>query len=154
MPESAPQVIASPDRLRIRSLRELDALVGERLTREVPRKHWENARNHFRFASLEDALDALDEPLFLVLVPNEADAKPALITEVKEFRAYSTDLNNAWNVVECVNAPLLMRREHEHWRATFGETSALGRTAAIAICIAGLRANGIELEYDIDVLGA
>ena len=154
MPESAPQVIASPDRFRIRSLRELDALVGERLTGEVPRKYWENAKNHFRFSSLEDALDALDEPLFLALVSDEADTKPALITEVKEFRAYSSDLNNAWNVVDCINIPLLMRREHEQWRAIFGETSALGRTPAIAICIAGLRANGIELEYDVDALGA
>ena len=154
MPESAKQAIPSSERLRIRSLRELDALIGEQLTGEVPRKHWENARNHLRFPSLEDALDALEEPLFLALVPDEAEAKPALIREVKEFRTYSSDLNNAWNVVECVDAPLLMRREAERWRAAFGETSAFGRTAAIAICIAGLRAHGIELEYDIDLLGA
>ena len=156
MLESSQPATASPERMAIASLRELDALVGERLTRETPRKHWENARTRVRFGSLEEALEALHDPFFRELEPETEETKPALLTEVKEFARYSSDLNVTWRAVEYASAhcsaPLVVRRDEESWSAAFGEKSARARIAAVAICLAALRAIGLEVECEPDAL--
>ena len=139
------------ERVQIGSLKELDALIGERVTKETPRTHWEDANTHFQFGSIEEALDALRDPFFREALP-QANATPTMLTEIKEFRRYSSDLNIAWDVVDQVSAaldiPLLMRRERERWLAAFGsEHVAAARTPTLAICVAALRAKGVEVEF-------
>lgn len=139
------------ERVRIGSLKDLDALIGERVTKETPRTHWEDANTHFQFGSIEEALDALRDPFFREAVPH-SNSTPTVLTEIKEFRRYSSDLNIAWDVVDQVSAtldiPLLMRRERERWLASFGsDHMATAGTPTLAICVAALRVKGIEVEF-------
>ena len=47
-----------------------------------------------------------------------------------------------------LDSPLLMRRERERWLAAFGsEHVAAARTPTLAICVAALRAKGVEVEF-------
>jgi len=139
------------EKVTIGSLRELDALIGEHLMRETPRTHWEDANTHFQFGSVEEALDALSDPFVRQFLPH-ADSRPAILTEIKEFRRYSADLNSAWTLVEelsgSMEVPLLVRRDGPRWVASFGvRHSAAAPTATLAICIAALRLKGIEVEF-------
>ena len=139
------------EKVTIGSLRELDALIGERLTMETPRRHWEDANTHFQFGSVEEALDALSDPFVRQFLPR-ADSRPAILSEIKEFRRYSADLNSAWVLVEelsgSMEVPLLIRRDGQRWMASFGARhSATAPTATLAICIAALRLKGIEVEF-------
>jgi hypothetical protein len=69
---------------------------------------------------------------------------------VQEFRPYSTDLSVAWEVVEKLSAEgeeFRIRRVDGHWLAAFGAApSADSRSAAVAICLAGLTAKGVTVE--------
>ena len=51
-------------RLRISSLRELDALVGTRLTHETPLTQWEESRTNVLFPTVEEAIEAMHDPHF------------------------------------------------------------------------------------------
>jgi hypothetical protein len=151
MPQRASSSNVAVERVRIGSLKELDALIGQRLTNETPRTHWEDANTHFQFGSIEEALDALHDPFFRQFVPHP-DSKPTMLREIKEFRRYSSDLNMVWDLIDRVSAtldtPLLVRRERERWLASFGGgTVAAARTPPVAICIAALRMTGIEVEF-------
>jgi hypothetical protein len=139
------------ERVRVSSLRELDALVGERLTHETPNSHWEDARTQICFPSLEEAIEAASDPYVSRLKPGGCSAT-AELTEVREFRRYSSDLDAAWLVVEQVSAgahALVVQRYGERWAAAFGPGPIVeAPTAPLAICIAGLLARGIAVEFD------
>jgi len=141
------------ERLRVTSLKELDALVGKYLTKETPQIFWEEQQVCLRFDSIEEALEAMHDPYFQQFIPKDALPHSSL-TEVHEFRAYSSDLNSAWEVVEHLtgNAGLFqVNRENGQWVASFGDSpKAVSRSAPIAICLAGLRARGIDVDLPMD----
>lgn len=137
------------ERLRVASLRELDALVGRYLTRETPQVFWEEQQVCLRFDSLEEALEAMHDPYFQQFIPEEARQQSSL-AEVQEFRPYSSDLTLAWEVVEQLSAELdAFRVWHEKgsWFAVFGDRQpATARSAPVAICLAALLTCGLEVE--------
>jgi uncharacterized protein YecE (DUF72 family) len=137
------------ERLRVASLKELDALVGKYLTKEAPQIYWEEEQVCLRFDSIEEALEAMHDPYFQQFIPKDVRAKSSL-TEVHEFRAYSSDLNCAWEVVERMNSEhdaFHVVRKNGHWVAAFADyPEAHSRSAPVAICLAALRARGIDVE--------
>jgi hypothetical protein len=137
------------ERVRVATLRDLDAVVGTRLTLETPVTHWEDSRTNFRFASIEEAIDALHDPYFQQFGPGSS----AVFVEVKEFRRYSEDLDAAWDVVESLTQqqtkPLVVLRRAGKWAAAFGDgPSVEAQTAPLAICVAALLAHGIVVEFE------
>ncbi len=144
---------STTERLRVTSLKELDALVGKYVTKETPQIFWEEQQVCLRFDSIEEALEAMHDPYFQQFIPKDALPHSSL-TEVHEFRAYSSDLNSAWEVVEHLAGhagPFQVNREEGQWVAGFGDHSkARSRSAPIAICLAGLRARGIEVDLPVD----
>lgn len=143
------------DTVKIRSLPELDALVGTYLTGETPETHWEDSHTQFQFHSFEEAIDSLEDPFFRQFSSNE-ESRPTVLTEVKRYRRYSSDLTVAWDAVEQLSAngePFQVRREKCGWVAAFGQSPAVeARSAPMAICLAALRAKGIDVELDVDRL--
>lgn len=141
------------ERVTVTSLAELDALVCRRLTGETPRIYWEDSQTHMQFDSMSEALEALQDPYFRQFAP-EAEQEPTVLTEVQEFRQYSSDLNVALDVLEQFSRRrevLQMRREGNRWLATFGEAEPVAAaTASIAVCLAALRARGVEVECSFE----
>jgi hypothetical protein len=139
------------ENVRVGSLSELDALVGRYLTGEAPPSRWEDAHTHFQFDSVEEALDALHDPFFRQF-SSEGDDRPAMLTEVKQYRPYSTDLTTAWDAVEHLSSngeALQVRRDASRWVAAFGKgPAASADSAPIAICLAALRAKGIAVDAE------
>lgn len=137
------------ERLRVASLKELDALVGKYLVKETPRTYWEEQQVCLRFDSIEEALEAMRDPYFQEFIPKEARSHSSLI-EVQEFRPYSSDLNLAWEVIAQVSGEsddFRVRREDGLWRAAFGaRTPSVSYSPTVAICLAALLARGIEVE--------
>ena len=74
------------------------------------------------------------------------------LSEVFEFRAYSSDLSLAWEVVERLSGTvntLRVKRERNRWVAAFGDGPAVSASSApVAICMAALRTRGIEVDFD------
>jgi hypothetical protein len=136
--------------VRISSLRELDALVGKYLTGDQPKTFWEDSHSYLRFESLEEALDTLGDPYFQRCFPDGVRLDNEL-SEVFEFRAYSSDMTLAWEVVERltgVDHPMVVRREKGKWVASYGDgPSARARSAPVAICLAALQARGIDVDF-------
>jgi hypothetical protein len=136
------------EKVRVASLRDLDALVGTRLTQETPITQREDSRTHFRFPSVEEAIEALQDPYFQQFGPSSA----AVFVEVKEFRRYSENLDAAWDVVESLSQhtkPLVVMRQAGKWAASFGDgPSVEANTAPLAICVAALLARGIEVDFE------
>jgi hypothetical protein len=141
-------------RVRISSLRELDALVGTRLTHEVPLTQWEESRTNVLFPTVEDAIEALHDPHFRQFKAGGGeDHEPStVLTEVKEFRRYTRNLDAAWDVVEQVGnagGALVLHRDGDHWVATFGSGGVVeSPSAPLAICVAALLARGVDLDLD------
>lgn len=137
------------ERLRIGSLKELDALVGKYLTEEAPRIFWEEQEVCLRFDSIEEALEAMRDPYFQGFIPKDSRSHSSL-TEVREFRPYSSDLILAWGVVERLSGEaddFRVRREDGLWMAAFGERPpSVSSSVTVAICLAALHARGIEVE--------
>ena len=138
-------------RVRVGTLREIDALVGKYLTGEAPQTYWEDSHSFLRFDSIEEALNALGDPYFQRCFPEGVRLDNEL-SEVFEFRAYSSDLSLAWEVVERLSGTvntLRVKREKSRWVAAFGEGPAVSASAApVAICLAALRTRGIEVDFD------
>lgn len=136
--------------VRIATLRELDALVGKYLTGDAPKTFWEDSHSYLRFDSIEEALSTLGDPYFQRCFPDGVRLDNEL-SEVFEFRAYSSDMTLAWEVVERltgVDHPMVMRREKGRWVASFGDgPSARARSAPVAICLAALLARGIAVDF-------
>ena len=143
----------APRSIRVRSLSELDALVGKYLTGETPCVHWVNNNTEFQFNSVEEAVEAVNDPFYRQLVEHDEPGTTVLM-EVREFRRYSTDLAIAWELVWHLShrlEPLLVRRNDEIWEGAFGSRDFVSApTAAVAICLAALRARGIEVECQIE----
>ena len=140
-------------KLRVASLKELDALVGKYLTKEAPQVFWEEEHACLRFESIEEALEAMRDPYFQLFIPEDARANTAL-KEVQEFRAYSSDPALAWEVVERISPhsePLHIRCESGIWYACFGtQPESSSKSAPVAICLAALRAHGMDVEFSSD----
>jgi len=140
-------------KLRVASLKELDALIGKYLIKEAPQVFWEEEHACMRFDSIEEALDAMRDPYFQLFIPEEARANTAL-KEVQEFRPYSSELTLAWEVVERISPqlePMHVRCENGFWFATFGNhPEASSRSAPVAICLAALRAHGMEVDFTLE----
>jgi hypothetical protein len=136
--------------VRVGTLKELDALVGRYLTGENPQTFWEDGHSFLRFESIDEALGAFNDPYFRRCFPDGIRMDHTL-SEVHEFRPYSSDLVLAWEVVERMSGiadTLRIRRERNRWVATFGDgPSASASAAPVAICLAALRARGIEVEF-------
>jgi hypothetical protein len=143
---------AEETRFRISSPAELDALVGTHLAGEKPRTHWEDSRSHCQFATLEEALETMHDLFFreLVLPASSASRKPAVLTEIREFRPYSTDLNLAWEVVaQLHDGTVVIRREGvTNWSVTLGaDQPVTGETVAGALCLAALQTKRIRVVF-------
>ena len=143
----------SYQRVRISSLRELDALVGTRLTHETPLTQWEESRTNVLFPTVEEAIEALHDPHFRQFKGGGADSESStVLTEVKEFRRYTRNLDAAWDVVEQIGnsgGALVLHRDGDHWVATFGSGGMVeSPSAPLAICVAALLARGVELDLD------
>jgi hypothetical protein len=140
-------------KLRVASLKELDALVGKYLTKETPQVFWEEEHACMRFESIEEALEAMRDPYFQLFIPEDARAHTAL-KEVQEFRAYSSELALAWEVVERISPkvePMHVRCENGTWFAAFGDQAeSSSRSAPVAICLAALRAHGMDVDFLIE----
>ena len=140
-------------RVRVGTLRELDALVGKYLTGETPQTYWEDSHSYLRFDSIEEALNTLGDPYFQRCFPEGVRLDNEL-SEVFEFRAYSSDLSLAWEVVERLSGTvntLQVRREEGYWVAAFGDgPSASAASVPVAICLAALKTRGIDVDFDPD----
>ena len=138
-------------RVRVETLRELDALVGKYLIGEDPQTYWEDSQSFMRFDSIEEALNAMADPYFQRCFPEGVRLDNEL-SEVFEFRAYSSDLSLAWEVVERLSGTvntLRVKRERNRWVAAFGDGPAVSASSApVAICMAALRTRGIEVDFD------
>jgi hypothetical protein len=120
------------------------------LTQETPVTYWEEQHACFRFESLQEAKEALDDPYFRHFLPEPQQGRSAAFVEVHEFPRYSSDLGAAWGLVEQLSGSvhsLHVRREHTRWIAAFGDSpAATACSAPAAICLAALRARGIEVD--------
>ena len=148
---SGDEPVFSKAEIRIASLNDLDALVGEYVTSERPEIHWEDSHALFRFDTEEEARAAIRNPYYQLFLP-KVDWSMTQVIKVRNYQPYSTELGSAWLIVERLsgpNQPLELRREAGRWVACFGNTlPAAARTAPVAICLAGLRRQGVELEMD------
>ena len=143
-------------KISVSTLSELDALVGKHLTGETPCIHWMNSRSDFQFDSVEEAVEAVHDPLYRGFTEEDPSAT-TVVTEVREFRPYSTDLALAWQLVENLSHTrevLSMRRNGETWESAFGERDYISAPSApIALCLAALRTRGIEVECKLESPG-
>jgi hypothetical protein len=93
------------------------------------------------------------DPYFQLFIPKDARANTAL-KEVQEFRAYSSELSLAWEVVERISPeldPLHVRCQEGVWHATFGhQPESSSRSAPVAICLAALRAHGLDVDFTFE----
>ena len=140
-------------RVRVNTLRELDALVGEHLTGEVPEIYWEDAHAVLRFESEQEALEALKKLRTQLSLP-KVNWESVAVTQVKSYRTYSSEIATAWSVVEKISNhdnTLRVWREGGMWHASFGDCGeSMARSAPVAICVAGLRTVDIEVLFDPD----
>ena len=140
---------------RIRSLCELDELVGEHITGEIPLTQWEDSHAVFRFDTEEEAREAINNPYYQLFLPDVDWSKTELI-KISIYRRYSSDLFTAWEVVEKLGGDkgLRLNKERGRWMAEFeGSQNAVARSVPVAICVAGLRAKGVKVEVDPDMIG-
>jgi hypothetical protein len=135
--------------VRIASLEQLDALVGRYVMEDRPAVYWEHSYSRWRFDTLADALDALNDPFFASLVP-EGQRGGLSVAEVREYPTYTSDLSTAMRLVERLGAerkPLTLASSPQKWAACFGGDERVeAPSPAVAICVAALRAKGIEVE--------
>ena len=133
-------------RVRVASLSQLDALVGEYVTGVTPEVAWQDCYGLFRFASRDEAEEAINNSYYRLFRP-DLDWDTATIEEIRRFRPYSSDLMAAWEVVERLGAEAKepeIRRQGDFWRAAFSGTEAFATTPPMAICLAALRTRGID----------
>jgi hypothetical protein len=133
-------------RVRVASLSQLDALVGEHVTGDAPEIVWQDSYGLFRFQSRTEAEEAIHNSYYRLFRP-DLDWDTATVEETRQFPPYSSDLMAAWEVVERLGAETRqteIRRQGDFWRAAFSGTEAFAATPALAICLAALRAKGID----------
>ena len=146
MHEASTRVGYHTGRIRIASLSQLDALVGEHVMGDPPEVAWQDSYGLFHFTSRHEAEEAINNSYYRLFRP-DLDWDTATIEEVRRFHPYSSDLAAAWEVVERIGAQSRqteIRRQGDFWRAAFSGTEAIATTPAMAICLAALRARGID----------
>ncbi len=132
--------------IRVASLSQLDALVAEHVTGDSPEIAWQDSYGLFRFASRDEAVEAIRNAYYRLFRP-DLDWDTATIEEVRQFPPYSSNLMSAWEIVERLGAESLkaeIGRQGEVWRAAFPGAEAVAGTPALAICLAALRTRGID----------
>ena len=141
------------ERISVSSLAELDALVGKYLTGETPHVQWVDTRTLFEFESVEEAVESVNDPFFQQFVEGQSSATTVLM-EVRKFRRYSSELTTAWELVAHLThnlEPLHIWGEGVRWEAAFGNREPIpAQSAPVAVCLAALRARGIEVECQLD----
>lgn len=140
-------------RVRVQTLRELDALVAEHLTGEKPEVYWEDAHATFRFETEQEALDAIKR---LRAQPNlpKVNWDSIKMSQIKSYSLYSLEITTAWSIVERIASPeneFRIRREGGMWHASFGtHGERQARSAPVAICVAGLSTVDVDVVFDPD----
>ena len=71
--------------MKIATLRQLDALVGEQLMNEVPEVYWEDAHAVFRFETEQEALEAVKR-MNMKLNLHRIDWDSMTVTQIKYYR--------------------------------------------------------------------
>ncbi len=146
MQEVIPRLGSGTGRIRVASLSQLDALVGEHVTGNAPEVAWQDSYGLFHFTSRSEAEEAISNSYYRLFRP-DLDWDAATVEEIRRFPPYSTDLTAAWEVVERLGAESRLteiRRQGDSWRAAFSGTEAFAGTPAMAICLAALRSRGID----------
>ncbi len=143
--------------IRIASAADLDALVGQHVTGEAPEIYWEDSHGQFQFETEAEARRALHDPYYQHFLP-EVDWTKTIVREVRAYRPYCAEAALIWVVVEKATAnygSLGVWRENARWYAAFGpHPPGIARTANVAICLAALRACGINPEVNHDRVDA
>jgi len=143
--------------LRVKTLAELDALIGEYVMQDKPEIYWEDNHGYFQFHSEVEARQALKDPYYQRFLP-PVDWSKTVIREVRIYPRYSTEPAVNWRVAEsAIGAfgPMLVWRDSGRWRAAFGSfPDAEARSPMIAVCLAALSARGVKVHVDHDALDA
>ncbi len=142
-------------RARIASLNGLDELIGRHVLGESPEVHWEDSHSLFRFDSEREAKEAISDAYYQLFLP-EADWTSADVQKVQVFKPYSSDAKASWDVVEFMakEKPFHLHYNDGSWTASFGDRAKMSsKSALIAICLAALRAKGIEVETSGNLAG-
>ena len=143
----------TPSHVRISTLRQLDALVGEHLMGEVPEVYWEDAHAVFRFETEQEALEAVKRMKQQLNLPR-IDWDSMTVTQIKSYRPYSSDVTALWSVIDKVSTsenPLHMHRDKGEWYVSFGRfRECVSLSAPAAICVAALLTIGVEVDLDRD----
>ena len=137
---------AGSGRVRVASLSQIDALVGDCVMGEPPEVAWQDSYGLFRFNSRLEAEEAIHNSYYQLFRP-DLDWDHATIEEVRRFPPYCSDLMAAWSVVEFLTTECRqteIRRQGDVWRAAFSGSEAFAATPAMAICLAALRTRGID----------
>jgi len=141
--------------LKIRSLTELDAAVGEFVVAEIPSVHWEDSQGFLQFDSEEEALHSLHDPYLQSFLP-DLDWSQTVFVKVRSFKTYSSDPVSVLDVIETLAAQgkkLTIEKNGGKWIAKFERaSSASAWSFPVAICVAGLKAVGVEIEIDPDIV--
>jgi hypothetical protein len=133
-------------RVRVANLSQLDALVGEHVAGDEPEIAWQDSYGLFRFTSRSEAEEAINNSYYRLFRP-DLDWEAASVEEIRIYPPYSSDLMAAWTVVERLGSESQqteIRRQGDVWRAGFAGAEAFAPTPALAICLAALRARGID----------
>lgn len=137
--------------IQVEVLAEVDALVGEHVMHDSPEVYWQDSYAHLRFDSASEALEALRDPYFQLFIP-ECERTGTVLAEVRAFPPYSTNLEDSLEVISCLSREGLLfhlRKSNGRWGAAFGQNPELrADTAPLAICLAALRAKGIEAQVE------
>ena len=137
---------AGSGRIRVASLAQLDALVGERVAGDTPEVAWQDSYGMFRFSTRGEAEEAIQNSYYRLFWP-DLDWDSATVQEVRQYPPYTTDLGAAWTIVERLGEQggrTEIRRQGDSWRAAFAGAEAFAATPAMAICLAALRSRGID----------
>ena len=146
MHEAKPWLGTGLGRVRVANLSQLDALVGEHVAGDEPEVAWQDSYGLFRFTSRTEAEEAIHNSYYRLFRP-DLDWEVATVEEIRIYQPYSSDLMAAWSVVERLGAESRqteIRRQGDVWRAAFSGSEAFAPTPALAICLAALRAKGID----------
>jgi hypothetical protein len=145
----------TPELLRVKTLAELDALVGTHVTLEKPEVYWEDSHGYFQFHSEVEARQALRDPYYQRFLP-DVDWAKTVIREVRVYRNYASNPAANWAAADRAIAqfgPMTVWRETGNWLATFGSfPKGEARHPMVAICLAALIAGGVQMEIDHDSL--
>ena len=139
--------------MRIKTLRELDALVGEHLIGEVPEVYWEDSHAVLRFETEQEAIEAMKKMRIQLNLP-KIDWESMAVTQIKSYRHYSSDNAALWLVIDKASTPenpLHMHKDKSEWYVSFGKyRECVSFSAPAAICVAALLTIGVEVDLDRD----